>query len=80
MLTLYPEFEVNAPRAVDLLELYGTDRIWMNSACDWGVSDPLSVPKAGLEMKRRGLDAATVDKVVYQNPARFLGQSPRFKL
>ena len=60
--------------------MYGTERIWMNSACDWGVSDPLSVPKAGLEMKRRGLSAAVVDQVVYQNPALFLGQTSRFKL
>jgi len=79
-MTLYPESKVNAPRAVDMMEMYGTQRIWMNSACDWGVSDPLSVPKAGLEMKRRGLSAAVVDQVVYQNPAQFLGQTPRFKL
>lgn len=48
-MTLYPESKCTPARAVDILEMYGTDRLWMNSACDWGHSDPLAVPKAGLE-------------------------------
>jgi len=39
----------------------------------------LAVPKTALEMKRRGHPAAVVDQVVYQNPARFLQQCPKFK-
>jgi predicted metal-dependent TIM-barrel fold hydrolase len=79
-MTLYPESKVNAPRAVDMLEQYGAERIWMNSACDWGVADALAVPKAALEMKRRGMTAERIDQVLYRNPAQFLGQSPRFVL
>jgi predicted metal-dependent TIM-barrel fold hydrolase len=79
-MTLYPESKVTPNRAVDMLELYGHERVWMNSACDWGVSDPLSVPKAILEMRRRGYDDSFIDKVVYLNPAQFMGQSPKFKL
>lgn len=79
-MTLYPESKTTPNRAIDMLEVYGSERIWMNSACDWGVSDPLSVPKAALEMRRRGYDEAFVDKVVFQNPAQFMGQSPRFKI
>jgi predicted metal-dependent TIM-barrel fold hydrolase len=78
-MTLYPESKVNSARAVDMLEEYGLDRVWLNSACDWGVSDALSVPKAGMEMKRRGLNPGQVDQVLYRNPAKFLGQSPNFK-
>ena len=51
-----------------------------NSACDWGDSDPLAVPKLILEMRRRGYDDATIARLVYDNPCRFLGQSPNFKL
>jgi hypothetical protein len=51
----------------------------MNSACDWGVSDPLAVPKTALEMKRRGHHAPTIERVVYQNPKKFLSQSPKFR-
>ena len=52
----------------------------MNSSCDWGISDPLSVPKAALEMRRRGYDDAFIDRIVYSNPAQFMGQSERFGL
>ena len=77
-MTLYPESKVTPNRAIDMLELYGHERIWMNSACDWGISDPLSVPKAALEMRRRGYDADFIDKIVYRNPAQFMQQSGRF--
>ena len=67
-------------RAIDILELYGHERIWMNSACDWGISDPLAVPKTMLEMKRRGYDEAFVEKVAYHNPVAFMSQSGKFSI
>jgi predicted metal-dependent TIM-barrel fold hydrolase len=79
-MTLYPESKCTAARAVDIVECYGSDRLWMNSACDWGVSVPLAVPYAALEMKRRGHAHDAIDKLIYQNPIRFLSQSPKFKL
>jgi predicted metal-dependent TIM-barrel fold hydrolase len=78
-MTLYPETKCSPARAVDILETYGQKQIWLNSACDWGVSDPLAVPKTALEMKKRGHPAAAIDQVIYQNPQRFLGQCPKFK-
>lgn len=78
-MTLYPESKCSPARAIDILEMYGTERIWMNSACDWGVSIPLNVPYTALEMKRRGWNAGQIDKVVYQNPVQFMSQSPKFK-
>ena len=57
-MTLYPESKCTAARAVDMIEIYGRERLWMNSACDWGVSVPLAVPRAALEMRRRGHSAA----------------------
>lgn len=79
-ITLYPESKCTPPRAVDMLEMFGHERIWLNCACDWGVSDPLAVPKAAIEMRRRGRDAAFIDLVLYQNPHQFLSQSPHFVL
>jgi predicted metal-dependent TIM-barrel fold hydrolase len=38
------------------------------------------VPKTALEMRRRGHSAATIDRLIFQNPARFMGQNPRFQL
>lgn len=79
-MTLYPISKCTPARAVDILDVYGSDRLWMNSACDWGESVPLAIPRTALEMRRRGWTAEAVDRVVYQNPVRFLKQSPHFTL
>ncbi len=79
-LTLYPESKCTSPRAIDILERFGAERLWMNSACDWGVSVPLAVPYAAMEMRRRGYDDDVIDQVFYRNPAAFLSQNPKFKL
>jgi len=79
-LTLYPHSKCSLDRAIDMLEVHGPDRLWMNSACDWGVSDPLAVPKCALRMKARGHPAPAIEQVIHENPRRFLSQSPRFVL
>ena len=79
-ITLYPDSKSSPPRAVDMVEHCGHERVWMNCACDWGVSDPLAVPKAALEMRQRGHSAEFVDQVLYKNPHRFLSQCPKFRL
>jgi predicted metal-dependent TIM-barrel fold hydrolase len=38
-----------------------------------------NAPKTAVEMKKRGHPGATIDKVIYQNPKKFLSQSPKFK-
>jgi uncharacterized protein len=78
-MTLYPETKCTPARTIDILETYGNERLWLNSACDWGVSDPLAVPKTALEMKKRGHLAEAIDQVIYQNPRKFLAQCPKFK-
>jgi len=77
-MTLYPESKCTAARAADMVETCGSERLWMNSACDWGVSVPLAVPRAALEMRLRGHSAKAVDALIYGNPARFLSQSKNF--
>jgi len=77
-MTLYPQTKCTAARAVDMIERYGNERVWMNSACDWGVSVPLAVPGAALEMRRRRHSLDAVDRLIFQNPARFLSQCPKF--
>ncbi len=79
-LTLYPQTKVSAARAVDLIEQYGPDRILVAGACDWGPSEPLAIPKFVMEMRRRRHSEALIQRVVLENPIRFLGQSPKFKL
>lgn len=79
-MTLYPESKCSGARAIDMLEMYGMEQIWMNSACDWGISDPLAVIKTALEMKQRLYSPKTVEKVIYENPKTFLSQCPNFQV
>lgn len=78
-LTLYPVTKTSPGRAVDMIERYGTERICVASACDWGPSDPLAVPRFIMEMRRRGHADDLIRTVVYDNPIAFLGQSPKFR-
>ncbi len=77
-LTLYPTSKLSPKRAADMLEVYGTDRIWANSAADWGESNPLSLTLLGCELRARGISTEVVEKLLLQNPAHFMSQSPHF--
>lgn len=79
-MTLYPDTKCTPQRAVDILERWGTERIWMNSAGDWGDSDPLAVPKARMEMRRRRHPEAMIEQVTFGNPIEFLSRSKNFRL
>jgi predicted metal-dependent TIM-barrel fold hydrolase len=78
-MTLYPVTKCTPARAADMVEVYGTDRVMVNSAGDWGHSDPLAVPEFVFEMRRRGQDDGLIRKVVYENPLSFFSQCRRFK-
>ncbi len=79
-MTLYPDTKMTPQRAADVFEMHGTDRLWINSAGDWGVSDPLAVPKCRVEMRRRGHLMESIQKVSFENPKQFLSQSGRFRV
>jgi predicted metal-dependent TIM-barrel fold hydrolase len=79
-ITLYPVTKASPGRAIDMIEMHGDERICVASACDWGASDPVAVPEFILEMRRRRHTEELIEKIVYRNPARFLGQSPKFRL
>jgi len=79
-MTLYPDTKCTPQRAADIFEIYGTERIWINSAGDWGVSDPLAVPKCQVELRRRGHTEDLIRRVSLENPKAFLSQSPKFEV
>jgi hypothetical protein len=64
-------------RMAALVKKYGTDRIIVNSAADWGISDPLKVPKTIEVMRQQGIDEASIQKIVWDNPVAFFAQSGR---
>jgi predicted metal-dependent TIM-barrel fold hydrolase len=79
-LTLYPLTKVSPPRALDMIETNGPDRICVASACDWGPSVPTAVPQFVMEMRRRKHINEFIHRIVYENPCQFLSQSPHFQL
>ncbi len=78
--SIYPQTKMDAARMTALVKRFGSERIIVNSAADWGVSDPLSVPKTADEMLRAGIERAAVEAIVWQNPIAFFAQSGRIAL
>ena len=78
--SVYPHTKMSEERMVALLQQYGTEKMVVNSAADWGRSDPLKVPKTGAAMRAAGFTDADIEKVLYTNPITFFAQSGRISL
>jgi predicted metal-dependent TIM-barrel fold hydrolase len=76
--SIYPNTKMDEQRMVALVQKYGAERILVNSAADWGVSDPLKVPKTAEAMREAGIDDASISKICWNNPVNFFAQSGRF--
>ena len=77
-MTLYPVSKCTPERAVDMVEMYGPERLLVNSAGDWGPSKPTAVPDFILAMRLRGHPESLIRRVVYENPLKFFSQSRGF--
>src|SRR5204863_19306 len=53
------------------------DPALVNGAADWGVSDPLKVPKTRDAMRAAGIADATLERIFWTNPITFFAQSGR---
>ncbi len=73
--TIYPQTKMGNERMVEIVRQYGPERIIVDSSADWGVSDPLAVPKTARLMRERGVPAADVHAVCYANALAAYGQS-----
>jgi predicted metal-dependent TIM-barrel fold hydrolase len=75
--SIYPHTKMDEDRMVALVQRYGPERILVNSAADWGVSDPLKVPKTAARMRAAGIAEDAIEAIVWRNPLAFFGQSGR---
>ena len=73
--TIYPFTKMGNERMVEVVKRYGPERIMINSAADWGISDPLAVPKTAALMKQHGIADETIHLVTYKNAITAFGQS-----
>jgi len=78
-ITLYPISKATPERAADMVEIYGPERILVNSSADWGPSDPMAVPAFMFEMRRRGHSESLIRRIVWDNPLKFFRQSRNFQ-
>ncbi|MGW7514099.1 TatD family hydrolase [Streptomyces sp. NPDC054796] len=75
--SIYPDTKMDEQRMVRLLRLHGTERVLVNSAADWGRSDPLKTRAVGQAMAEAGFSEDDIDQVLWRNPVAFYGQSGR---
>lgn len=73
--TIYPFTKMGNERMVEVVKKYGSKNIMINSAADWGISDPLAVPKTAALMKQRDISDEDIRMVTYQNAITAFGKS-----
>jgi len=73
--TIYPFTKMGNERMVEIVKEYGSERIMVNSAADWGISDPLAVPKTAVLMKAMGVSLQDIELVTYRNAITAFAQS-----
>lgn len=73
--TIYPFTKMGNERMVAVVKQYGSERIMVNSAADWGISDPLAVPKTAALMHESGIDLNDIHLVTYTNAVKAFAQS-----
>ncbi|WP_020384947.1 TatD family hydrolase [Kribbella catacumbae] len=78
--SIYPDTKMDPDRMVAILTEHGTERVLVNSAADWGKSDPLRTYATGQAMLAAGFTDDDVDQVLWRNPVAFYGQSGRLVL
>lgn len=77
--TIYPKTKMGNERMVEVVRKFGSTNIIVDSSADWGVSDPLAVPKTAGLMLRRGIAKEDVLKTCYQNAYDFFSRSGKMK-
>jgi len=77
--SIYPNTKMGSERMAAIVESYGPERLIVDSACDWGVSDPLAVAKTARLMAQRGVSAEAIRQVVYDNALNVYGLNTEMK-
>jgi len=77
--TIYPKTKMGNERMVEVVRQYGCEHIIVDSSADWGVSDPLAVPKTARLMLERGIPVGHIETTCYHNALAAYGQSGQIK-
>ena len=77
--SIYPSTKMGNARMVEILRQYGARQVIVDSACDWGISEPLGVAKTAKLALQQGIPEADVRLACYQNALTAYGQSGQMK-
>jgi len=77
-MTVYPISKLTPRRVSNIIRQFGSDKMIVNGSADWGVSDPLSLPKVVEYMRTDGHDDQTIQRIVKDNALAFYGHSSNF--
>lgn len=77
--TIYPKTKMGNERMVEVVRKFGSTNIIVDSSADWGVSDPLAVPKTASLMLTKGISKEDVVKTCYQNALDAFGKNGKMK-
>jgi len=78
--TIYPHTKMGSQRMCEIVKRYGPKQIIVDSSADWGISDPLSVPRTAALMLEQGTPKATVEAVTWSNAMAAYAQSGQIDL
>jgi len=73
--TIYPFTKMGNKRMVAVVQQFGSERIIVDSSADWGISDPLAVPKTAGLMAKSCISQEDIRLTCYQNALTAYGQS-----
>ena len=77
--SIYPSTKMGNARMVEILRQYSANKIIVDSACDWGISEPLGVAKTAKLALAQGIAEDQVRLACYQNALSAYGQSGQMK-
>jgi len=63
----------------DIIRRCGSEGMIVNGSADWGISDPLSLPKVIRHMQHDGHDERTIRRLVFENAMALYSQCDRWQ-
>ncbi len=78
-MTVYPYSKLSPQRVSNIIRQFGSERMIVNGSADWGVSDPLSLPKVVEHMQGDGHSEQTIKRIVFDNAMAFYSASPKWR-
>ncbi len=78
-MTVYPISKLTPVRVMDLLKIYGYEKMLVSGSADWGISDPLSMIKVKSTLEAHSEPNEKISDILFNNPNQFYSQSKNWK-